>query len=135
MFLRRSQEERCDKKMVSDNVAADGGAVLFVAPGVEFAGGVLGFGFVEAEHLEGAGERGKCEVAVAEFLDGVGAPVAVGVEADAAGSSSCVQSPPRVLAPLEALGDVVFEAGVADFEVDGFVVVDEVRGEAFSGAA
>jgi len=37
------------------------------------------------------------------------------------------------LGALEALGDVVFEAGVADFEVDGFVVVDEVRGEAFLG--
>jgi len=34
---------------------------------------------------------------------------------------------------LQALGDVVLEAGVADLEVDGFVVVHEVRGETALG--
>ena len=47
-----------------DDVAADGRALLLVAPGVEFPRGVVRFGFVEAEHLEGARERGECELAV-----------------------------------------------------------------------
>jgi len=59
MFCAARPQGAPRQKMVSDNVAADGGAVLFVAPGVEFAGGVLGFGFVEAEHLEGAGGVGS----------------------------------------------------------------------------
>ncbi len=114
------------------HVAANRPSFRALAARFDRVGSGLGLGFVHAEHLEGARERREDEVALAEFLEGVLAALAVGPEAD----------PPRVehlfvvLAcsrALQALRDVVLEARVTHLEVYRFVVADEVRTEASFG--
>ena len=107
--------------MASNHVAADSRALGALAARLDGVGGRLGLVLVCAEHLQGPRQRREHEFAVAEFPEGVLAALALHPQADPAR----VQHLFVVLRgsrALQSLRDVVLEAGVADLQVDRFVV-------------